>query len=290
MITFAFMPAYEGDEREAMLLARNLTQVVQGPDFLGAPILLLYPAHLGLSAELNGALQGLPVQTLPFEIPQPFREFPLAQKVFAAAQAEAYTHSELLVWMDSDTLIVQPPASFCLPAGKNLAGCPVHLKNISSPADQTPDDFWQLIYSQCQTPPERIFSVTTLMDKVTVRAHFNAGCLVVRPELGLLAAWKANFETLAHQETLTPFYQQRPLYQFFVHQAVLAATILARFRQDEIVVLPEEYNYPVFLQEKFKLTPPTRPVTMRYDRYEFLEVNPAVLESIKKDPKGLQDI
>lgn len=278
MITFAFMPAYEGDEREAILLARNLAQVVQSPDFLGAPILLLYPAHLGLSAELADALEGLPVRALPFEIPQPFRAFPLAQKVFAAAQAEAHTRSELLVWMDSDTLIVQPPVDFHLPPQKKLAVCPVQLKNISSPVAEAVDGFWQPICAHCQTPPERIFSVTTLVDKVAVRAHFNAGCLVTRPELGLLAAWKTNFETLANQETLAPFYQQRPLYQFFVHQAVLAATILACFRQEEIAILPESYNYPIFLQEKFKLTPPTRIVTLRYDRYEFLEANPAILE------------
>lgn len=281
MITFAFMPAYEGDEREAIVLARNLAHVAQGPDFSDASILLLYPAHIGLSAQLAQALAGLPVRTLAFEIPQPFREFPLAQKVFAAAQAEAQAHSELLIWMDSDTLIVQPPLAFRMPPEKKLAACPVHLKNISSPVAEGVDGFWQPIYAHCQTPPERIFPVTTLVDKAVVRAHFNAGCLVVRPALGLLAAWKANFEALADQETLITFYRQRPLYQFFVHQAVLAATILTHFHQDEIVVLPEEYNYPVFLQEKFKLTPPERPVTLRYDRYEFLEANPAVIEQAK---------
>jgi hypothetical protein len=278
MFTFAFMPAYEGDEREAILLARNLTQITQAPDFLGSPILLLYPAHLGLSPELSGALEGLPMQALPFEIPLPFREFPLAQKVFAAAQAEAHTRGDLLAWLDSDTLIVQPPAAFCLPVGKNLAACPVHLKNISSPADQAPDDFWQLIYEQCQTPPERIFAVSTQVDQVMVRTHFNAGCLVVRPELGLLAAWKTNFEAIAHQKALQAFYAKRVLYQFFVHQAVLSATLLSHLRQDEILLLPEEYNYPIFLQEKFKLTPPACPVTLRYDHYEFLEANPSMFQ------------
>jgi hypothetical protein len=281
MVTFAFMPAYEGDEREAILLARNLTQITQGPDFLDSPILLLYPAHLGLSPALSASLEGLPVRAFPFEIPPSFREFPLAQKVFAAAQAEAHTHSGLLAWLDSDTLIVQPPIAFCLPDGKNLAACPVHLKNISSLADQPPDDFWQLIYNQCQTPSDQIFPILTRVDQVTVRAHFNAGCLVTRPELGLLAAWKTNFEAIAHQEALRAFYTKRVLYQFFAHQAVLSATLLAHLHQNEILILPEEYNSPVFLQEKFKLTPPARPVTLRYDRYEFLEANPAVLEQAK---------
>jgi hypothetical protein len=266
-ITFAFIPAYGGDEREAFLLAHNLSDVLRGYDSSRSRILILHPIYETLSENFTAALAGLPVKLLPFDVTESFRAFPFAPKVFAAAQAERHTESDLLVWLDSDTLILQPPDAFFLPPKKTAAVCPVHLKNISSLADQPLDDFWRQVYSHL--PAARIFNVTTRADKLSVRAHFNAGCLVVRPKAQILATWKDRFEQTAWTDAFRSYYGKEPLYSIFIHQALLSAVLIEVLTENDILLLPENYNYPVFLQSRFNLAPPVPIVTLRYDRFLF---------------------
>lgn len=261
--TFAFMPAYGGDEREARLLARNLIQALEEWNAPRPTILVLHPNHTPPPVGFNR----LPVRLVPFHLPEAFRAFPFAAKVFASARAEECADSDLLVWLDSDSLFLRAPRDFQLPPKISLAACPVHLKNISSPAAEPLDRFWQQVYA-C-TPAKRIFPVVTRVDQLTVRAHFNAGCLVVRCAQRLLSAWKSRFEQEALREVYQAFYEQHPLYRIFIHQAVLSAVLLERLTQDEILLLPEQYNYPVFLQKRFDLTLPADLVSLRYDQFSF---------------------
>jgi hypothetical protein len=269
MITFAFMPAYDGDEREAILLAHNLSRVLREWEKFHSPILILYPDHKPLPEKFTTALKEIPAHLILFHIPEPFRGFPFAPKVFAAAHAEQYTESDLMAWLDSDTLILEPPTAFILPPEKMMAGCPAHLKNISSLASEPIDDFWRNIYSK--TPAEKIFTLTTRVDRVDVCAHFNAGCLVVRPKAGLLSAWKKRFEQTAMADGFQPYYEKAPIYAIFIHQAILSAVLMECLSENEILILPENYNYPVFLQGRFGLTPPAQLVTLRYDQFTFFE-------------------
>jgi len=287
MITFAFMPAYGGDEREAILLAHNLSNIIEKWNPLRTPVLILHPKHETLSDGFLAAMDGLPVELIPFHVPEAFRDFPFAPKVFAAAQAEALTPTDLLVWLDSDTLILEPPKAVILPPEKMMAGCPVHLKNISSLAEQPINNFWKQIYAR--TPYEKIFNITTRVDKLSARAHFNAGSLVVRPKAGLLSAWKNRFEQTVLADAFRPHYKKDSIYAIFVHQAVLSAILMEHLSEDEILILPESYNYPVFLQTRFNLTPPARIFTLRYDQFNFFE-NQNLKEILLNCPDWLQNL
>lgn len=265
---FAFMPAYGGDERESVLLAQSIRAF--GGCFSRSPIWILVPEQTPLSETTLRSLDALTASVFPFTLPEPALVFPYAPKVFAAAQAESRAQglTDLLVWMDSDTLLLREPGEFILPTGKSFGGCPVQLKNISSLAAQPVDDFWQAIYAACLTPPEQIFLLTTTVDRVEVRAHFNAGLLVVRPEAGLLNAWKSNFACLFADEALEPFYRRNFLYHVFIHQAVLSATLLSRLEPDKIQLFPPTYNFAAFLRKRFEIQC-KNPVTYRYDEFSF---------------------
>lgn len=265
---FACMPAYGGDERETILWAASIRRHCGDSS---STILILEPETSPLSETTCRALEQIArVTILPFKLPEDTRNFPYAQKVFAAAQAEAYAADDLLVWMDSDTLLLASPDEFLLPPGKTIGCCPVQLKNISSLASEPVDAFWQAIYTGCATPPERIFPVAATVDKTSIRAHFNAGLLVVRPQAGLLRAWKQNFERLYQAEQFQPFYAQKPLYRIFTHQAILSATLLACLPESEIHLFSPRYNVPIFLRNRFLITIP-HPITCRYDEYAFFQ-------------------
>jgi len=266
-LTFAFLSTTSGDKREAVLLARSLAWLF--PEEEPPSILLLSPQDERPPADLVESLRNFPVRQLQYRLPDSLQAVPFAQKVFAAAEAEAAVNYGSLAWLDTDTLVLERPDALCLPPGKEAAGCPVHLKNISSPADRPPDAFWAFLFEQCQTPAEHIFAITTQVDCVSIHAHFNAGCLSVRPGAGLFNSWKESFERIASTAAARPFLEKSPLHRTFFHQAVLAAVLLAHLSPDEILLLPEEYNYPVFLEEKHGLTPPSNPVTLRYDNYNY---------------------
>ena len=83
-----------------------------------------------------------------------------------------------------------------------------------------------------------------------MRPYFNAGILVTRPERGLLRKWHRTFLNLHQAPSFRAFYQQDQRYAIFMHQAVLAGVILRNCEQQELLELPETYNYPVHLFEQ----------------------------------------
>ncbi len=205
-------------------------------------------------------------------IPEAAKEFPFASKVFIAAEAELLADEALapqLVWMDTDTLVMKEPQALILKQGIKIAIPPVHLLNVSSRMDQPADGFWQLIFSQCRVSKNHIFPMTTVVDKVQIRPHFNAGLISVKPQTGILRRWRDNFAELYQDERMQEFFQQDDRYKIYLHQAVLAATVLNLCEKNEIKLLPNEYNFPLHLieqmDEKSKPAALNELVTARYD-------------------------
>jgi hypothetical protein len=205
-------------------------------------------------------------------IPEESRGFPFANKVFIAAEAELLADESLapqLVWMDTDTLVMKEPQALILKEGVKIAIAPVHIQNISSRMDQAADGFWQLIYSHCHVSKNHIFAMNTVVDKVQIRPHFNAGLISVNPQAGILRKWRDNFVGLYQDSRMQEFFEHDERYKTYLHQAVLAATILNLCKKDEIKLLPNEYNFPLHLLDR--MDEQNKPgylnelVTARYD-------------------------
>ncbi len=211
-------------------------------------------------------------------IPDEIRDFPLAAKIFAASEAEEMacnSNAPLLIWLDPDNLFFHEPEELILKQHETIAISPVHLKNISSGFTQPIDPYWDLIYSSCGVSSDKLFAVTSLADQQEIRPHFNAGLIAVNPNRGILRKWKENFLAIWKDPQMESFYTKDSRYRLYIHQAVLAATILATCEQHEIKLLPPTYNFPLHVIEK--IAPERLPKTLNQlvcVRYEdFHEIN-----------------
>jgi len=269
-LIFAFMQAYEGDERESLLLAHSLRTF--GGKLAKHPLWLMLPENpAAISATTLRELEKLGVQVYRFEVPEEALKFPFGGKVYAAAAAEemASNQADILVWMDSDTVFTGDPTQLLLGENVNLGYRPVMLKNISSLYDDPVNKFWELIYNSCETSEEDMPLMLTTVDKMRIRPQYNAGLLSIRPKLGLLQTWRENFERIYQQPEFLPFYQEHILYRIFVHQAILSATLLAKLKRDEMQDLGPHYNQPTFLDIDAVLI--QEAITLRYDQFKFFE-------------------
>lgn len=202
-----------------------------------------------LSEEANDRLLGLGATVIHFKTEAGTPQFPFIRKALINAQAESLAQgkTDLLVWLDTDTMVVQEPKGFLLRDGKSLGCRPVHHTNIGSRYDDPLDLFWTHIYRYCRVPEDRVFPMTAHVDGTRIRPYFNAGLLVVRPERRLLQIWRDNFLRIYGAAEFQELYKKDERFTVFMHQAVLAGTVLSALRTDEIEELPQTYNYPLHL-------------------------------------------
>jgi hypothetical protein len=272
-LEFAYMIAPGLQETGAVILARSIRDF--GGRLARNRIRALVPRDIGaIRAKTREDLESLDVQIVPFAIEENPLKFPFAAKVHAAAAAESLAEgkSEILAWLDWDNIVIGEPSDILLPEGKALGYRPVMLKNISSVYDEPVDGFWQLVYQGCGTEATDAFPMATTVDNIPIRAQFNAGLLIARPRRGLLRAWRDNFVRLYRREEFQQFYRQNRLYAIFVHQAILAGTVLAALEPDEMQQLSNRYNYALMLRERMaekdQDMKTIHPITLRYDEYQ----------------------
>ena len=235
-------------ETDAVLLAASIRDYAGS--FADAPIWFFVPKYgEQLATATRNKLDSLSVRLVPLEFDKEVLRFPLAHYPLMAAAAESLAKgtTDFLVWLGTNTIVLQEPAAFVLPDGRNVGYRPVHHTNVGSPYDTPLDPFWTLVYEWCNVPEDHIFPMKTHVEGATIRPYFNAGCLITRPENGLFAAWRNTFFAIYRQSSLQEFYQNDERYAIFIHQAVLSGIILRMFTLDEMYELPFTYNYPLHL-------------------------------------------
>jgi len=276
-LIFACLLGPGESESEAFRLARSIRTF--GGEFCFNPIWMFsQTAENDLPQATQQELFSLGLRLITFDVDPAAGSFPFAAYVTAAGLAESLSQGEasFLAFMASDTLVLQPPYEFRLSTGKILGACPVHLKLLGSGINEPLDDFWKLIYHHSRVDPEKVFTLQTVVDAQAVRAYINAGLLVVRPERGLLRAWQASFDRQYLLPEYEAFYGQNELYKIFMHQAVLAGSLLSLLNADEFQAFPAGINYPLHLHSR--MAPAQSPtdlsqlVTCRYEDYaEFMD-------------------
>ena len=257
---------------DTLYLAESLRTF--GGGMKNAPVRIYAPEALieaqpGLVGKIKA--QGADVRTS--RAPEDALRFPFSRKVFASAQAEkeAEGGAEILAWLDEDTIVLDEPRDFILPKGIALGYRPVMHQRIGSLFDEPPDAFWSRVYETLAVPASAIFPVVTPADGKKLRAYFNAGMLVVRPERGILRRWAEAFPLLYRDPVFDEWCRKDQVKLIFLHQAALAGAILARIRREEMVDLGPRYNYPIFFKEMYGAQREFRSVadlvTLRYDVY-----------------------
>jgi len=246
-MAFACLAGTDAQARHALLLTQSLRSF--GGSFAGSPAMALVPVAGMMDPEVEVGLRTCDASIVPYALAEPLNAVLLAERAAGAAQAEAAAQeiARLLVWLDSDSLILREPLGMQIPPEARIGCRPVDLRLIGSPWDEEPDAFWGAIYAGCGVNREGIFPVRTTVEGQVIRAYFNAGCLVVRPEERLLRRWQAAILTLAARDEFGALSGRERL---FFHQAVLAGTLLATLRRKEIVELPPMVNYPLHLHDR----------------------------------------
>jgi len=287
-LVLAFMINPGETELEGVILADSLRKF--GERTAKAEIWAFTPRSIeSLGEKTRGRLDGLGVRTLSFAVEDQALDFPLAPKVYAAAEAEARAEgrASILAWLDSDTLILGEPAAWILQAGKILGYRPVMHLLIGSPFDRPLDPFWTLVYDRCGVAEKRVFPMTTPVDEVRIRPYFNAGMLILRPERGILRAWREDFDRLYRDPIFEPFLKDDPRHAVFLHQAILAGTILRLLEPKDLLEIPFPYNYSLQLYGQYPEAKRIRTldniVTARYDRLAILREDSAWRKSVLLD-------
>ena len=199
--------------------------------------------------------------------------FLFSGKIFAAARAEAEAegHTPILAWLNEDTLVLQEPAGFLLPPDKAIGYRPVMHKNVGLLFNEPLDPFWGRILEKMAVPEAALFPMVTPADEDTIRPYFNAGCLIVRPERGLLRAWQDYFTVLIQDSVLVEMCREDVRKRIFIHQTALTGAILNRLDRDELLELSNRINYPIFFQQMFgakkEFNDITGVVTLRHESY-----------------------
>jgi len=176
------------------------------------------------------------------------RAFGGSRALNAQAESIAQDKTDLLVWLDTDTIVLREPRDFLLEDGRSLGCRPVHHTLVGSRYDDPLDFFWTQIYRYCKVSEDCVFPMTSHVDGTRIRPYFNAGLLVVRPERRLLQIWRDTFLKIYQASEFQKLYKKDERYKIFMHQAVLAGTVLSNLATDEIEELPATYNYPLHLQ------------------------------------------
>lgn len=207
------------------------------------------------------------------QVPEEASWYYLSRKVFASAQAEeeAEGKADILAWLDADTIFLQEPGEFLLPKGKSLGYRPVMHRNISPLYDEPLDGFWKRAYEDMSVPESRAFPMVTVADGDKIRPYINAGCLVVRPERGLLRKWAETFPLLYKDQVLKEMCRQHESKRIFIHQVALSGAVLKHLGRDEMFELSNRINYPVFFREMFGAKRDfhdiSEAVTIRYENF-----------------------
>jgi len=191
------------------------------------------------------------VELVPLSLSESIRYYPFATKAHAAARAEEMLAGKFktLVWLDPEVLILRPPREYDLKAGYTAAVAPVSFINTGQAETEPVDAYWGPIYQRCELDPKKLFIVESFVDCQKIRAWLNCGMFSVRPERGLWREWATILDEFLNNQEYQNSAITDGIHRIFLHQAVITALIVSRLERQEIYMLPEGYNYPLFCHD-----------------------------------------
>ncbi|HRS94358.1 MAG TPA: hypothetical protein P5179_03715 [Candidatus Latescibacteria bacterium] len=270
-VSFAYLVDSEETEEQAAVLSRSIRDL--GGGLCASQIIAMRPETSRPSRRWNALKDDLQVIESVFAMEAELSTLPFATKAVAARHAESRVaeSGDLLVWMDSGSLVLREPAELLLDDDHVLGCSPVDHTLIGSPFSEPLDGFWEYVYRACGVDRSSVFPVTSVVDRRKIRAYFNAGLLVVKPQRGILRAWGENVRRICTGADVKGLLKGNPLHRVFLHQAVLAATILARVDRNEILLFTPHVNYPLHMHADHPANQATKSmddlVTCRYEGF-----------------------
>ena len=215
------------EDTETLVLVESIRKFAGR--FAKSPIwLFTTKEHDEISEERRKQLETLNVIIKQLDLDSEIAKFPFTGHVRAAAQAEeeAKTKTNNLVFLGTNSMVIQEPKGFILKEGISLGYRPVHHRLIGSLYNEPIDTFWELVYQKCDVSTDKLFPMKTHVDGNILRPYINSGYLIVNPKRGFLGYWWEYYENLYKDPDFEEFYKNDDLYVTFIHQAVLSAVML----------------------------------------------------------------
>jgi hypothetical protein len=251
-------------EQQSMLDGLLLLESLRafGGKFINSPFWIFTPSPVKLGQACLDRIEGLNATLMPVKVREDKPPFFFHERLqfLEWGERKAAGKTDLLVWMDANTLVLREPRELAISPGKGLGYRPVHHLLIGSRIGEPLDPFWDKLFWDCHVSAERLFPMRPAVEDVKMRPYLNAGLLVTRPERGFFRHWLSTFNRLYKKQVYMDFYEDDPRYRLFFHQAILTGSALHFFDRLELVELPPAYNYPMHLHGQDAT--PGKPVTM----------------------------
>jgi hypothetical protein len=220
-------------ESQSLLFVESLR--AWGGALAGAPVYAFTSPEDAPSEETVERLTGLDAAHVELRLEVPWRDPPVLNKVYVSAWAERELDHELLVFADSDTVFLDEPREL---AGDGWLAAAKPVGNSRTAGSTGPGDpnepYWQRVYDLLGVRSWPF--VTTIVDRARIRAYWNTGLVAARREAGLFGAWERALVRLFESGCVF----KKPVLMEQVAWAGVIADI-----HDQVLVLPDEYNYPL---------------------------------------------
>ncbi len=167
-------------EDQTILLCRSIRRF--GGAYRNAPIYVFQPRRqMDVSERTLALLRKLGAMRIAEPLNLDFSDEGTLNKIFVCAYAERVLDEPMLVFLDSDTVVIGEPGDLALPPGIDIAIRPAHSTRLNSqgPADPI-DAYWQRVFQDRALREVPI--VETELGRC-VRAYFSAG-LIAGPTRG----------------------------------------------------------------------------------------------------------
>jgi hypothetical protein len=253
-VTFVLCIEHNAIRDQSLLLCESIRRF--GGRHCRAPILAVAPRPgLGIDASTRRRLEAMDVEYVEEPLNRICEVYGSANRVFAAAWAEARARTTWLVVLDSDTIFLN---ELELPIGHDVAVRPVDSKGSTTEGPGDPfDAYWIQLAALQGVSLDCLPFVETTDRRHRVRASYNGGLIVSRRETGILQAW-ADLFARSVAAGLKPWRDSdldvhastglvgKAASEFWgSNQAAVALAIWSRTQR--VLHYPESYNLPLHL-------------------------------------------
>lgn len=200
-VGFVFLAESGVLEQQTLLLCESLRMF--GGRYADAAITILQPRpERAISAGVRGELEKLGAAVVELALVSPCPEYGPSYRVFACAEHEPSSRSDVFVFMDSDTVLLAEPDLELHDA--DVAVRPVDVPGMCTSGDGDPNEsYWRELCELCAVDYDQIPHVITTVKHIRVRASYNGGLTVVKRKAGLFAK-AAEFFTASLRTNLIP--------------------------------------------------------------------------------------
>jgi hypothetical protein len=241
-MTIAFIACLERGslEEQTILLCRSIRRFAGR--YRDAPIYTFQPREgAEISPQTLAVLEQLGVSHSTERLNREFKESGYVNKIMVSARAEEVLKEEVLVFVDSDTIMTGEPLELDLPMRCDVALRPAESGFLNSTGPAHPmDSYWQKLYGICGLTNEPY--VTTELGN-RVRAYFSSGLIAVRRSAGLFTQWKSDFLRLIEAGHIP---EETGINR--MDEVALAATCTRVF--DRVKLLDGRYNYLIYRRDR----------------------------------------